>query len=164
MIFETLGLELSNFIYLEAPDSDAMARARLKHFHVDYVFVDTPGLSSGRTLLKHGLEKWAWIPRIPRHKSQWLHFATLFRRRNFTPLQNLRARGGIVWTKLDEAASFGNIVNVANESCLPVSALSYGPELKESLEPATEPLVWRLIFKRQLPGPGPEATRNQVKV
>ena len=27
-----------------------------------------------------------------------------------------------------------------------------GAELKESLAPATEPLVWRLIFKRQIPG------------
>jgi len=60
--------------------------------------------------------------------------------------------GSIVWTKLDEAVSFGSIVNVACAAGLPVSALSYGAELKESLAPATEPLVWRLIFKRQLPG------------
>ena len=60
--------------------------------------------------------------------------------------------GSIVWTKLDEAVSFGNIVNVACQAGLPVSALSFGAELKESLAPATEPLVWRLIFKRQLPG------------
>ena len=60
--------------------------------------------------------------------------------------------GSLVWTKLDEAVSFGSIVNVAWAAGLPVSALSYGAELKESLSPATEPLVWRLIFKRQLPG------------
>ena len=48
--------------------------------------------------------------------------------------------------------SFGSIVNVACAAGLPVSALSFGAELKESLAPATEPLIWRLIFKRQIPG------------
>ena len=60
--------------------------------------------------------------------------------------------GSLVWTKLDEAVSFGSIVNVACAAGLPVSALSFGAELKESLAPATEPLIWRLIFKRQIPG------------
>ena len=75
-------------------------------------------------------------------------------------IKRYRGKGvaSIVWTKLDEAVSFGNIVNVAHDSRLPVSALSYGPELKESLAIATEPLVWRLIFKRQLPG---DATASQ---
>lgn len=44
------------------------------------------------------------------------------------------------------------MVNVACAAGLPVSALSFGAELQQSLAPATEPLVWRLIFKRQLPG------------
>nr|MCR5561861.1 flagellar biosynthesis protein FlhF [Desulfovibrio sp.] len=48
--------------------------------------------------------------------------------------------------------SFGNIVNVACKAALPVSALSFGTDLQESLVPATEALVWRLVFKRQIPG------------
>ena len=154
--------ELSNLIYLEAPDSDAMARALKSTSHVDYVFVDTPGLSSGRTL-----EAWLGEMGLDTQDSAtqitMAPFCDPLQTQEFLRRYKTCGPGGIVWTKLDEAASFGNIVNVANESCLPVSALSYGPELKESLEPATEPLVWRLIFKRQLPGPGPEATRNQVK-
>ena len=69
-------------------------------------------------------------------------------------LERYRTEGAasIIWTHLDEAASYGSLVNVARATGLPVSGLSYGSELKESLAPATEPLIWRLIFKRQLPG------------
>ena len=58
----------------------------------------------------------------------------------------------LIWTHLDEAACYGGIVNVARATNLPVSGLSCGAELKKSMVPATEPLIWRLIFKRQLPG------------
>lgn len=64
----------------------------------------------------------------------------------------------LVWTKLDEAVNFGGLVNVAVRSGLPVSALSFGPELQASLVPAEAGLIWRLLLKRQLPdaaaGPG----------
>ena len=35
---------------------------------------------------------------------------------------------------------------------LPVSALSFGPGLKNSIAPASSDLLWRLIFKHALPG------------
>jgi flagellar biosynthesis protein FlhF len=35
---------------------------------------------------------------------------------------------------------------------LPVSALSFGPGLGNSLAPARENMLWRLLFKRELPG------------
>ena len=57
----------------------------------------------------------------------------------------------LVWTKLDEAVNFGGLVNVAVRSGLPVSALSFGPELQASLVPAEAGLIWRLLLKRQLP-------------
>ena len=59
--------------------------------------------------------------------------------------------GSIVWTKLDEAEQYGQLVNVAVESGRPVSALSFGPGLGNSLAPAKENMLWRLLFKRELP-------------
>jgi flagellar biosynthesis protein FlhF len=59
--------------------------------------------------------------------------------------------GSIVWTKLDEAEHYGQIVNVAVSTGLPVSALSFGPGLGNSLAPAKENMLWRLLFKRELP-------------
>ena len=59
--------------------------------------------------------------------------------------------GAIVWTKLDEAEHYGQIVNVALATNLPVSALSFGPGLGNSLAPVRESMLWRLLFKRELP-------------
>lgn len=59
--------------------------------------------------------------------------------------------GSIVWTKLDEAEHYGQIVNVGIRTGLPVSALSYGPGLGNSLAPAREVMLWRLLFKREFP-------------
>jgi flagellar biosynthesis protein FlhF len=59
--------------------------------------------------------------------------------------------GSIVWTKLDEAEHYGQIVNVGLATGLPESALSYGPGLGNSLAPAQSVMLWRLLFKRELP-------------
>jgi flagellar biosynthesis protein FlhF len=59
--------------------------------------------------------------------------------------------GSIIWTKLDEAEHYGQMINVAVDTGLPVSALSFGAGLGNSLAPVKENMVWRLIFKRELP-------------
>lgn len=157
--------ELSNFSYLEAPDKDAMRRALENTARMDVVFVDTPGFSRGQTF-----EQWredvGLNIRDMAHHLTLAPFCETIQIQEFLHRYKCPGPGSIVWTKLDEAVSYGNIVNVANISSLPVSALSYGSELKESLAPATEPLVWRLIFKRQLPGQvsgQPAAKPAQVK-
>lgn len=143
--------ELSNFVYVEAPDKDAMKRALAATAAFDTVFIDTPGLSRGASLA-------SWQEAMGIGDSGLAHHITLAPFCETIQIQEFLSRykndspTSVVWTKLDEAVTFGNIVNVAHDSGLPVSALSYGAELKESLTPATEPLVWRLIFKRQLPG------------
>ncbi len=146
--------ELSNFAYLEAPDREAMKRAITATSAFDAVFIDTPGFSHGNDLA-------TWLQEVGLEKQGAAEHITIAPFCEAIQIQEFLKRykgpypAAIVWTKLDEAISFGNIVNVAHNSGLPVSALSYGPELKESLVPATEPMVWRLIFKRQLPGPVP---------
>lgn len=59
--------------------------------------------------------------------------------------------GSLIWTKLDEAEHFGQLVNVGAASGLPVSSLSFGPGLGNSLVMAREVLLWRILFKRELP-------------
>lgn len=147
--------ELSNFAYLEAPDKDAMKRALVATGAFDRVFVDAPGLVTGQTLLEWQREMGLENLDAARHVTM-APFCEKMQIKEFLGRYKSTFPGSLVWTKLDEAGSFGNIVNVAHESGQAVSALSYGPELKESMVPATEALVWRLIFKRQLPGQIPK--------
>lgn len=57
----------------------------------------------------------------------------------------------IIWTKLDEACTFGPMLNLACSTGLPFSALSFGSGLRNSMAPADKEMVWRLLFKHQLP-------------
>ncbi|WP_298031890.1 flagellar biosynthesis protein FlhF [uncultured Desulfovibrio sp.] len=146
--------ELSNFTYLEAPDKAGMERALTSVKDARAVFVDVPGLARGQNLAQWRTEMGLDLPDMKETATHLVlsPFCSALQTQEF--LQRYQSRGpcSLVWTKLDEAASFGSIVNVACAAGLPVSALSFGAELKESLAPATEPLIWRLIFKRQIPG------------
>ncbi len=143
--------ELSDFLYLEASDAASMEKALRASREAALVFIDAPGVGRNGTLgewrASMGLTKLKCATHLvltPLLSGvQMDHF-----------LERYRTEGpaSIIWTHLDEAASYGSLVNVACATGLPVSGLSYGSELKESLAPATEPLIWRLIFKRQLPG------------
>lgn len=143
--------ELSDFNYMEAQDAIAMEKALVTSVDADRIFVDMPGLGRTTTLSECraslGLEALAAATHLvlsPCHDSTQM--AALLAR------YAVPGEGSLVWTKLDEAVSYGTLVNVAAACHLPASALSYGPGLKETLAPATESLLWRLIFKRHLPG------------
>ena len=143
--------ELSNFYYLEAPDTETMQQLLSKAHALDLIIVDTPGLSRGQDLAtmltSFGLD----TQNAAVHMTCAPFYNALQTHELLTRYQTGLPRS-LVWTKLDEAVSFGQIVNVSHEAELPISALSYGGELQDSLSPATEPLVWRLVFKRQIPG------------
>ena len=143
--------ELSNFSYLEAPDKAGMEAALRATAEAALVFVDVPGLDRSTTLAQWREEMGLADVAAATHLTL-SPYCDAMQTQAFLKRYKSDGPGSLVWTKLDEAVSFGSIVNVAWAAGLPVSALSYGAELKESLSPATEPLVWRLIFKRQLPG------------
>lgn len=143
--------ELSNIAHVEAADSGAMEQALRKTAGFDVVFIDVPGLSRGRSL-----EGWREAMGLTDGKAA-VHlllspFCDALQTQEFLSRYKSGGPSSIIWTKLDEAVSFGNIVNVACKAALPVSAFSFGTDLQESLVPATEALVWRLVFKRQIPG------------
>lgn len=120
------------------------------------IIVDLPGLSRGRfltTLLKDaGLDTRTGEgpDDLAVHLTLPPHYGSLQLRGILERYRTPHA-GSLVWTKLDEAEHYGQMVNVAVESGLPVSALSFGPGLGNSLAPAKENMLWRLLFKRELP-------------
>ncbi len=61
----------------------------------------------------------------------------------------------IVWTKLDEACNFGQIVNQAVRTQLPVSLVSVGAEIKNTLAAPSARDLWRLVLRHELPHPNP---------
>ena len=150
--------ELSDLAYKEAAttlDLVAMLNEALRE-NYDRVIVDLPGFSRGRylgTLISdaglaectgEGPDDLAVHLALPPHYGSLQLSGVLERYR-------VPHAGSIVWTKLDEAEHYGQIINVAASTGLPVSALSFGPGLGNSLAPAKENMLWRLFFKRELP-------------
>ena len=143
--------ELSNFLYFEAADKAGMREALARAEDARTVFVDVPGIPRGENLATWRKNMGLDAVDAPAHLVL-SPFCDALQTQEFLRRYRDDGSGSIVWAKLDEAVNFGNIVNVACESHLPVSALSFGAELQDSLTPATEPLIWRLVFKRQMPG------------
>jgi len=142
--------ELSNFAYHEAPDAPSMRKALNACAKTDYIFVDMPGLERSATLMQQlaalGIDSLGAATHLalPPHCAPLQTAAFLAR---YKGTEN----SSLVWTKLDEAVSYGAVLNVSHMSGLPISAISYGPGLRGSLSAAASSLLWRLVFKRQLP-------------
>lgn len=143
--------ELSNFTYLEAQDKTSMLKALKATKDARAVFIDVHGLGKDENLETWREQMGLEVKGIASHLVL-PPYCDAFQTQEFLRRYHSKGPGSLVCTKLDEAVTFGSIVNMACSANLPVSALSFGAELKESLAPATEPLIWRLIFKRQIPG------------
>jgi len=143
--------ELAGFTYKEIGDASGFAAFVATCRDYDKVLIDLPGLERGMTLErlmdKLGLDA-AEDLRVHLALSPFYAPAQLraFEVQYYTP----RA-ASLVWTKLDEASGYGALVNTAAATGLPVSALSYGTSLAETLAPAKQVALWRLVFKHRLP-------------
>jgi flagellar biosynthesis protein FlhF len=148
--------ELSDFAYHEAPEPDAMRRALSACGQADYIFVDMPGAGRGELPARQIAELGLNAADAATHIALAPHYDPV-QTAAFLARYRGAEQSSLIWTKLDEAVTYGTILNTGHMSGLPVSALSYGPGLRGSMVPAEATLLRRLIFKRRLPGENPES-------
>jgi flagellar biosynthesis protein FlhF len=148
--------ELSDMAYKEASTTLELVAALNQGLRegFDRIIADLPGFSRGRRL--RTLLDDAGLSSLtgggPEDLAVHLALSPHYREmRGMMERYRTAHRTGIVWTKLDEAEHFGQMVNVGAATGLPVSALSFGPGLGNSLASAKENMLWRLIFKREMP-------------
>ena len=140
--------ELSGFAYREVNSGAEIIRAIKENPGTDRFIVDLPGISCKDSLI-------GMLARFGLHKA----LVHLILSPNYAPRQikamlgayQCEAVKSIVWSKLDECYSFGSLVNVCADTGLPISALSYGPGLTDSLCAVEPSMLWKLIFRRELP-------------
>ncbi|GAB6125541.1 flagellar biosynthesis protein FlhF [Humidesulfovibrio idahonensis] len=148
--------DLSGLAFREAGSAEEMQELIKEAPKFDMIFVDMPGLTGKAALSEHladlglddGVDMAAHLVLAPYFAAS--QYAEIARRYMCPQLQSL------IWTKLDEACSFGALLNMARLTELPVSALSFGSGLKNSIAPAQSDMLWRLIFKHTLPGQSAE--------
>ncbi len=143
--------ELSDMSYREASDGVTLANVLRECRDFDKILIDLPGLGRKETLesldSRLGLcaaeDLAVHLVLSPSYAPAQL---SAFMRQYVTGCS-----ASIIWTKLDEACTFGALINMAASSGLPVSALSFGPGLKNTLTAARDVMLWRMLFKHQLP-------------
>ncbi|NJB67048.1 flagellar biosynthesis protein FlhF [Desulfobaculum xiamenense] len=143
--------ELSGMAYVEIASARDMLALLRDSRKFDRIFVDLPTLPAGMDLTRYlSLIGLGECDDMAVHMVLSPHYAPgqleLFARR-----YNCPKCASVVWTKLDEACNFGAVVNTAYATGLPVAALSIGSGLRGTLVPAETVMLWKLVFKRQLP-------------
>ncbi|AGW12956.1 flagellar biosynthesis protein FlhF [Megalodesulfovibrio gigas] len=147
--------ELAGLHYREiAPGEDATVL--LEDCGVaDLLLVDLPALSRGETMeqlmLRLGLRALEAVAPLRMLLALSPHYAPT-QLRQFGRQYQTENMAGLLWTKLDEAYTFGNLVNTAHALGLPAVAFSASPGLQDDLTPASHRALWELLFKHRLPG------------
>lgn len=145
--------ELSGLSYRELSSPEDWAHLSRDAQAHDIVFIDVPGLP-GRQNID------AWLHDISGGALPDLHvhlvLSPLFgtaQMELFTSRLGGSAAASVIWTKLDEACTYGEILNQTTLSGLPISLLSVGPELKNSLVQPKSQDIWKLLLRHELPQP-----------
>ena len=152
---------LSNLIYREASGGMEMSAviAEVGRQGFERVIVDLPGLSKGARLYDladelglsclEPIQMALHLVLSPQYDDDFVL--------NLLERYRLEIPGSIVWSKLDEAGRYGAIINASLTSRLPISCLSFGPGLLNTLVPAKPAALWKLLFKHELPATNADA-------
>lgn len=138
---------LSNIEYKEITPNDNIQDV-LHSLTADRILIDMPSLPSDYTLARylriHGLEQ-ATVHVVLCAGMSKHHIEHTLQR------YKIDTQTSIIWTKLDEITEYGCLINTAVFFGIPISSLSYGTTVQNSLVPVTENVLWDIIFKHQLP-------------
>lgn len=143
--------DISGFFYRDLK-TDADWKEIVHHdSRYDMVLIDLPGLNRGQSMN-------AWMeaecPGMSKAMTFHLVLSPLYAPSQQTAFVNRFLMPGttsIIWTKLDEACTFGDLVSQSYATGLPISLLSFGPGIRNTMVQASHQDVWRLLFKHQLP-------------
>ena len=143
--------ELSGLSYRELNTTEDWTCLKKDAQEFDLVLIDLPGLS-GRQHLDTWLEENSGgnIPQAALHLVLCPGYAGAHLDDLLTRLRTKDA-ASIIWTKMDEACNYGELLNQASSSGLPVSLLSVGPELKNTLAQPNPSEIWKLLLRHELP-------------
>lgn len=146
--------ELADIMYRELGPGDEAAALLEDVADMDLLIVDLPALGRGETMdqlvLRLGLFAFEEVGPIQIVLALSPHYAPA-QLRQFGRQYMTENMAGLLWTKLDEAYTYGNLVNTAHALGLPAVAFSAGPGLQDDLTPASHRALWELLFKHRLP-------------
>lgn len=133
--------------FAEVADLEDLSEFVTKYYDYDLIFIDTAGRSSKHQLQMDQLKQLSSM-HFPVHFHMVLS-ASMKQRDLDETLKAFRLVNpqSLIFTKLDESWSFGEILNTNITSKIPVSFFTTGQKVPEDLEPATKERVVERIFR-----------------
>lgn len=133
--------------FAEVSDLDDLSNFITKYYDYDLIFIDTAGRSSKHQTQMNHLKQMCSLP-FPVHFHVVLS-ASMKQRDLDETLKAFRLVNpqSLIFTKLDESWSFGEILNTNISSKIPLSFFTTGQKVPEDLEPATKERVVERIFR-----------------
>ncbi len=133
--------------FSEVSDVDDLSEFVTKFYDYDLIFIDTAGRSSKHHSQMDQLKLLTSMP-FPVH----FHMVQSASMKQRDLDENLKAfrmvnPQSLIFTKLDESWSFGEILNTNITSRIPLSFFTTGQKVPEDLEPATKERVVERIFR-----------------
>jgi flagellar biosynthesis protein FlhF len=133
--------------FTEVSDLEDLSEFVAKFYDYDVIFIDTAGRSSKHNSQMDQLKQLTTMP-FPVH----FHMVQSASMKQRDLDENLKAfrmvnPQSLIFTKLDESWSFGEILNTNITSKIPLSFFTTGQKVPEDLEPATKERVVERIFR-----------------
>ncbi|MAF12900.1 flagellar biosynthesis protein FlhF [Candidatus Poribacteria bacterium] len=136
-------------VVAESPDD--VSSALLGYSEYDVVLIDTPGRAAADRAGIADLQ--ALLHAAKPHETHLLVSATTRRADLWETARGFHelSPGRIAFTKLDETTVFGDIVNLAHHTRLPLSYFSTGQTIPDAIEVATPDRLARLLVSQRRP-------------
>lgn len=130
-----------------ALNADDLTRAVKKFAPADLILIDTPGLNPADQ--NQILELNSLLANLPNLHTHLVVSATTKENDLIAIAETFKGIGAdrLVFTKIDESSTFGNIVNVLIRTGLPLSFLSCGRKVPDDIQPGEVQRLVDLIFK-----------------
>ncbi len=148
-------------IPLETAVNPAELKQAVKTFkNKNIIFIDTPGINPADQ--RQVLELKANIAKLPEVQIHLVVSATTKEKDLNAAADKFKEIGAqrIMFTRIDESSTFGNIVNLLIRSKLPLSFLSRGRKVPHDIEPGSMRRLVELLFPPKTLGAGPPITTS----
>lgn len=138
--------EVSNIDFLVAYEPSDMPKLLAKFRKKDIVFIDTVGRSQKNTALLKGINDFLKAVNIDEIYLVQSSTTTLKTMYDIADKFKVLNYSGIIFTKVDEAAAYGNILNLVHKFNVPVKYLTNGQVIPDDIIAADSEFIAKMIY------------------
>lgn len=142
--------EISNIDFGVAYEPTDLVKLVEKYKKKDLIFIDTAGRSQNNTLLLEDIKKFTSCIKIDETYLVLNSSASGKTLMDVAEKFNILNYSSLIFTKLDEAVTYGAIFNIANEMKVPIKYLTNGQTIPDDILAADPEFIANLIYSGRI--------------